>query len=75
MEVKARGGKIIAIVEMRDALIKAIADDVIAIPDSIDPLTCITSTVVSQLFAYFVALERGENIDQPRNLAKSVTVE
>jgi glucosamine--fructose-6-phosphate aminotransferase (isomerizing) len=75
MEVKARSGKVLAIVEAENMGIRDIADDVITIPDTIDPLTCICSTVVSQLFAYFVAFERGENIDQPRNLAKSVTVE
>lgn len=76
MEVKARNGKIIAIAEEStvDAL-KDIADEIIAIPDVIDELAPILTTVVTQLFAYYVALKRGADIDMPRNLAKSVTVE
>jgi len=75
MEVKARSGKIIAIAEEGSERLDEVADEIIYIPDSIDPLTSVTSCVVGQLFAYYVALERGEDIDQPRNLAKSVTVE
>ena len=76
MEVKARNGKVIAIAEEStvDAL-KAIADEIIVIPDVIDELAAIPTTVVTQLFAYYVALKRGADIDMPRNLAKSVTVE
>ena len=51
------------------------ADDVIEIPDTIDPLITIPAAVAAQLFAYYVAVERKLEIDQPRNLAKSVTVE
>lgn len=75
MEVKARSGKVIAIAEEGDEGIAEIADDVIWVPRTIDELATIPSTVASQLFAYWVAYERGEDIDQPRNLAKSVTVE
>jgi glucosamine--fructose-6-phosphate aminotransferase (isomerizing) len=74
MEVRARSGKVLAIAESLSNL-EGTADDVIYIPDTLDSLTCIPSTVAAQLLAYFIALERGENIDQPRNLAKSVTVE
>lgn len=75
MEVKAREAPLLAIaVEGSDRVAK-IADDVIWIPKTIDELACIPTTVVTQLFAYYVAKEKGADIDQPRNLAKSVTVE
>jgi glucosamine--fructose-6-phosphate aminotransferase (isomerizing) len=75
MEVKARHGKIIAIAEEGQEAIKSVADDIVWVPKTMDALASIPTTVVTQLFAYYVALERGEDIDQPRNLAKSVTVE
>lgn len=75
MEVKSRSGPIIAIAEEGSIGIESIADDVIWVPPSKDEIAVIPTTVASQLFAYYVALERGEDIDQPRNLAKSVTVE
>ena len=74
-EVKARSGPVIAIAEEGSPGIQGIADDIIWIPKTIDELACIPSTVATQLFAYYVAKERGEDIDQPNNLAKSVTVE
>jgi glucosamine--fructose-6-phosphate aminotransferase (isomerizing) len=74
-EVKARNGKIIAIAETGSEGIDQIADEVISIPSTTDELAPILTTVVTQLFAYYVSLERGTDIDQPRNLAKSVTVE
>lgn len=75
LEIKARNGKIIAITDSLDTQIKKEADDVIAIP-SCSPLLYPFLTVIPlQLFAYHVALLRGTNIDKPRNLAKSVTVE
>ena len=74
-EVKARSGKVIAIVEEGQESIKNIADDIIWVPKTIDPLAVIPTTVATQLLAYYIAYERGEDIDQPRNLAKSVTVE
>ncbi|MEM1282411.1 MAG: glutamine--fructose-6-phosphate transaminase (isomerizing) [Chlamydiota bacterium] len=75
LEVKARKGPVIAIIEEGQEEIAEIVDDVIIIPRTIDPLSAVTTTIVTQLLAYYVALERGEEIDQPRNLAKSVTVE
>jgi glucosamine--fructose-6-phosphate aminotransferase (isomerizing) len=75
MEVKARHGKIIAIAAEGQEAIKGVADDIVWVPKTMDALASIPTTVVTQLFAYYVALERGEDIDQPRNLAKSVTVE
>jgi glucosamine--fructose-6-phosphate aminotransferase (isomerizing) len=74
-EVKARSGKIIAIAFEGAEGVKEIADEVISIPRCIDELAAIPGSVVLQLFAYYVARERGAEIDQPRNLAKSVTVE
>jgi len=74
MEVKARNGKIIVIASKNQDL-TGVADDVIMIPETIDELAAIPSAVAAQLFAYYVALERGTEIDHPRNLAKSVTIE
>ncbi|MGA8165046.1 MAG: glutamine--fructose-6-phosphate transaminase (isomerizing) [Waddliaceae bacterium] len=75
MEVKARKGKIIAIAQQGDAKIENVADEIIYVPSTIDPLAAIPTSVAMQLFAYYIAYERGEDIDQPRHLAKSVTVE
>ncbi len=75
LEVKARNGKILAIAPEGKEEIASIADDIIWIPKTIDEFSPIPSTVVAQLLAYFIASERGTEIDQPRNLAKSVTVE
>ncbi len=74
-EIKSRSGKIIAIVTKGDTQVKALADHVIEIPDSLDALSPIIATIPLQLFSYYVAVMRGANVDQPRNLAKSVTVE
>lgn len=75
MEVKARNGKVIAIAEEGEKGVQNIADEIIWIPPTIDALASIPSTVATQLLAYYIAKERGAEIDQPRNLAKSVTVE
>jgi glutamine---fructose-6-phosphate transaminase (isomerizing) len=74
-EVKARKGKIIAIVTSGDKTVKELADHVIEIPKSDDSLVPIISVIPLQLLAYHIAVMRGCNVDQPRNLAKSVTVE
>jgi len=74
-EVKARGGKVIAIVTEGDEEISRLADAVFPIPATHDLLTPMLASVPLQLFAYYVAVRRGCNVDQPRNLAKSVTVE
>ncbi len=74
-EVKARGGRVIAICTEGDSEIARLADAVFTIPPTHDLLTPILATVPLQLFAYYVAVRRGCNVDQPRNLAKSVTVE
>lgn len=75
MEIKARNGKIIAIAEEGQEDIARIADDVVYVPVTLDPLAPVLTTVITQLLAYYVAKERGADIDHPRNLAKSVTVE
>jgi glutamine---fructose-6-phosphate transaminase (isomerizing) len=74
-EVKARGGRVIAICTEGDGEIARLADAVFTIPATHDLLTPILASVPLQLFAYYVAVRRGCNVDQPRNLAKSVTVE
>ncbi|NNF35628.1 MAG: glutamine--fructose-6-phosphate transaminase (isomerizing) [Saprospiraceae bacterium] len=74
-EVKARKGIVIAIVTEGDEKIKKMADYTIEIPDTLDPLTPLLSVIPLQLLAYHIAVMRGCNVDQPRNLAKSVTVE
>jgi glucosamine--fructose-6-phosphate aminotransferase (isomerizing) len=74
-EVKARKGQIIAIVTEGDKAVKGMADHVIEIPRTDDSLVPILSVIPLQLFSYHVAIMRGCNVDQPRNLAKSVTVE
>lgn len=74
-EVKARKGKVIAIVTKGDIDVRKSADFVIEIPDANDAFLPLLATIPLQLLAYHVALLRGCNVDQPRNLAKSVTVE
>ena len=74
-EVKARGGKVIAICTEGDCEIAKLADAAFTIPPTHDLLTPMLASVPLQLFAYYVAVRRGCNVDQPRNLAKSVTVE
>lgn len=74
-EVKARKGKIVAIVTKGDELIKTIADDVIEIPETEELLTPLLTVIPLQLLSYSIATARGCNVDKPRNLAKSVTVE
>jgi glucosamine--fructose-6-phosphate aminotransferase (isomerizing) len=74
-EVKARGGKVIALVNSGDAEIERLADATFTIPETLDALTPILTSIPLQLLSYYVAVRRGCNVDQPRNLAKSVTVE
>ncbi len=74
-EVKARKGKIVAIVTEGDTQVKELADHVIEIPDTDDHLVPLLATIPLQLLSYHIAVMRNCNVDQPRNLAKSVTVE
>jgi glutamine---fructose-6-phosphate transaminase (isomerizing) len=75
MTIKARNGRVFAIAEEGSKGLEGIADDLFEVPQTIDDLAAILTTVVTQLFSYEIAYERGAEIDQPRNLAKSVTVE
>src|SRR5687768_6194252 len=74
-EVKARGGKVIALVNDCDPQVDRLADACIEIPETHELLSPILTIIPLQLFSYYVAVRRGCNVDQPRNLAKSVTVE
>ncbi|MCR5131553.1 MAG: glutamine--fructose-6-phosphate transaminase (isomerizing) [Prevotella sp.] len=74
-EVKARKGRVIALVTKGDDTISRIADEVIELPDTLECLEPLIATIPLQLMAYHVAVCKGKNVDQPRNLAKSVTVE
>ena len=74
-EIKSRAGKIIAIVTEGDTQVKEIADHVIEIPETEEALTPLLTTIPLQLLSYHIAVMLGKNVDQPRNLAKSVTVE
>jgi glucosamine--fructose-6-phosphate aminotransferase (isomerizing) len=74
-EVKARGGRVIAVATQGDAQIRRLADDVIEIPKAAEALLPVLAVMPLQLFAYGFAVARGVDVDRPRNLAKSVTVE
>jgi glucosamine--fructose-6-phosphate aminotransferase (isomerizing) len=74
-EVKARGGKVIALTNAGDTEIERLADATFTIPETLDLLTPILTSIPLQLISYYAAVRRGCNVDQPRNLAKSVTVE
>lgn len=74
-EIKSRSGKIIAVVTEGDTQVKGLADHVIEIPETMDALSPLLTTIPLQLLSYHIAVMRGCNVDQPRNLAKSVTVE
>ncbi len=74
-EIKARKGPILAIATEGDKKISSLANDVIYVPKTIEPLEPLLTVVPLQLFAYYAGVKRGFNVDKPRNLAKSVTVE
>ena len=74
-EIKSRDGKIIAVVTEGDEQVRNLADHVIEVPDTYESLTPLLTTIPLQLLSYHIAVMRGCNVDQPRNLAKSVTVE
>lgn len=74
-EVKARKGKIIAVVNKGDVQIRNLADHIIEVPETEEVLSPLVTIIPLQLLAYHIAILRGCNVDQPRNLAKSVTVE
>lgn len=74
-EIKSRQGKIIAVVFEGDETVSELADHIIEVPETSEPLSPLLTTIPLQLLSYHIALMRGCNVDQPRNLAKSVTVE
>ena len=74
-EIKSRKGKIIIITDSRDKILKNLANDLILVPKTNHYMFVVLSTIVLQLFAYYIAVSKKINVDQPRNLAKSVTVE
>ncbi len=74
-QVKARGGSIIAIVTEGDSVIRNIADHVLEVPEMPECLSPIITSIPLQLLSYYIAINKGKNVDMPRNLAKSVTVE
>jgi glucosamine--fructose-6-phosphate aminotransferase (isomerizing) len=74
-EIKSRKGKIIGIVTYGDKSVKELADHVIEIPETLESLSPLLATIPLQLLSYHIAVMLGRNVDQPRNLAKSVTVE
>jgi glucosamine--fructose-6-phosphate aminotransferase (isomerizing) len=74
-EIKARKGQVIAIITEGDDLIKSMADDVIEIPAADEIVAPLLSTIPMQLLAYYIGVAKGLDVDKPRNLAKSVTVE
>ncbi len=75
MEGKARDARVLAVATEGDVQIERLATDVCWVPDTLEPLSTILAVIPLQLFAYYVAVRRGRDVDQPRNLAKSVTVE
>ena len=74
-QVKARGGNIIAIVTEGDTVIRNIADHVLEVPAIPECLTPIITSIPLQLLSYYIAINKGKDVDMPRNVAKSVTVE
>jgi glucosamine--fructose-6-phosphate aminotransferase (isomerizing) len=74
-EVRARGGPVVAVATEGNEMIGKLADDVLYIPKSMEQTSPLLATVVMQLFSYYTAVEKGYDVDRPRNLAKSVTVE
>ncbi|HZI21247.1 MAG TPA: glutamine--fructose-6-phosphate transaminase (isomerizing) [Gemmatimonadales bacterium] len=74
-EVRARGGRVVAVVTEGDSGLARLADHKIEVPETLDLLTPVLTVLPLQLLAYYIAVRRGCNVDQPRNLAKSVTVE
>jgi len=74
-EIKARHGQLISIVTAGDVTVKKMSEYSIEIPETLEPFTPLLTTIPLQLLSYHIAVMRGCNVDQPRNLAKSVTVE
>jgi glucosamine--fructose-6-phosphate aminotransferase (isomerizing) len=75
MEGMARDARVLAVATEGDTAIEKLVTDVLWVPDTLEPLSTILAVIPLQLFAYYVAVKHGRDVDQPRNLAKSVTVE
>jgi len=75
MEGRARDAKVLAVATQGDDAMLALADDILWVPDTLEALSPVLAAIPLQLFAYHMAVVRGTDVDQPRNLAKSVTVE
>ena len=73
--IKSRQGQLIAIVTKGDTVVKGLADHIIEVPETLEAFTPLLTTIPLQLLSYHIAVMRNCNVDQPRNLAKSVTVE
>jgi glucosamine--fructose-6-phosphate aminotransferase (isomerizing) len=74
-EIRARGGPVVAIATEGNETIKDLCDDVIYVPATVEALQPVLHAIATQLFAYYIAMSKGFDVDRPRNLAKSVTVE
>jgi glucosamine--fructose-6-phosphate aminotransferase (isomerizing) len=74
-EIKARKGPVVAVATKGNRSVRKVADDVMYIPPTLEQTQPILQAIVMQLFAYYIAVSKGYNVDRPRNLAKSVTVE
>lgn len=74
-DVKSRNGRILAVVTEGDEQVKKIVDSVLEIPQTLNALVPLLSVLPLQILAYYVAVDKGLDVDMPRNLAKSVTVE
>lgn len=74
-EIKARKGKVIAVATDGDSIIPGMADDVMYVPDADETLAPLLSVIPLQLLSYYIGIAKGLDVDKPRNLAKSVTVE
>jgi glucosamine--fructose-6-phosphate aminotransferase (isomerizing) len=74
-EIKARKGKVIAVITEGDEIITKMADDIIKVPEADEIVAPVLSTIPMQLLAYYIGVAKGYDVDKPRNLAKSVTVE
>ena len=74
-EIKSRKGKIIIITDSKEKILRDLADDIVVLPKTNQYIFVVLATIALQLFAFFIAVGKGCDVDQPRNLAKSVTVE
>jgi glucosamine--fructose-6-phosphate aminotransferase (isomerizing) len=74
-EIRARKGRVIAVISQGDTIIENMAEDVMRVPEADELIAPILSTIPLQLLAYYIGVAKGYDVDKPRNLAKSVTVE